>query len=57
MLFCGTFRSNLDPFNEHSDAEVWEALRKAHLDDTVTKFEDRLNHEITESGGNLRLIF
>lgn len=30
-LFRGTIRSNLDPFNEHSDLELWEALRKAGL--------------------------
>lgn len=30
-LFRGTIRSNLDPFNEHSDMELWAALRKADL--------------------------
>ncbi|KAJ0120991.1 hypothetical protein J7T55_015731 [Diaporthe amygdali] len=30
-LFKGTIRSNLDPFEEHSDAELWSALRKADL--------------------------
>ncbi|EHY51906.1 ATP-binding cassette transporter yor1 [Exophiala dermatitidis] len=30
-LFRGTIRSNLDPFNEHSDLELWAALRKADL--------------------------
>ncbi|QKX53596.1 uncharacterized protein TRUGW13939_00675 [Talaromyces rugulosus] len=30
-LFKGTVRSNLDPFNEHSDLELWDALRQAHL--------------------------
>ncbi|OJD13223.1 hypothetical protein AJ78_06297 [Emergomyces pasteurianus Ep9510] len=30
-LFHGTIRSNLDPFNEHSDLELWSALRKADL--------------------------
>ncbi|RIB06325.1 ABC transporter [Gigaspora rosea] len=31
VLFDGTIRSNLDPFNEHSDHELWNALRSAHL--------------------------
>ncbi|OQV05977.1 ABC transporter transmembrane domain-containing protein [Cladophialophora immunda] len=37
-LFRGTIRSNLDPFNEHSDLELWAALRKADLvgDEMVT---------------------
>ncbi|KAL4803388.1 P-loop containing nucleoside triphosphate hydrolase protein [Aspergillus unguis] len=33
-LFRGSVRSNLDPFNEHSDLELWDALRKAHLVDS-----------------------
>ncbi|KAJ1902852.1 Transporter of the ATP-binding cassette (ABC), partial [Coemansia sp. IMI 209127] len=31
VLFTGTIRSNLDPFNEHRDDELWLALRRAHL--------------------------
>ncbi|KAF2237628.1 ABC multidrug transporter-like protein [Viridothelium virens] len=30
-LFRGTIRSNLDPFNEHTDLELWGALRQADL--------------------------
>lgn len=30
-LFKGTIRSNLDPFEEHTDLELWSAMRKAHL--------------------------
>ncbi|RDW92432.1 hypothetical protein BP5796_01826 [Coleophoma crateriformis] len=30
-LFQGTVRSNLDPFNEHSDLELWHALQQAYL--------------------------
>ncbi|KAL2152547.1 hypothetical protein VTH82DRAFT_5731 [Thermothelomyces myriococcoides] len=35
-LFRGTVRSNLDPFGEHTDLELWSALRQAGLisDDT-----------------------
>lgn len=29
VLFQGTIRSNLDPFGEHSDTELWDALRRA----------------------------
>ncbi len=35
MLFTGTLRFNLTPFGEHSDAECWAALRRAHLSDMV----------------------
>ncbi|KAK4043033.1 ATP-binding cassette transporter YOR1 [Parachaetomium inaequale] len=30
-LFRGTVRSNLDPFSEHTDLELWSALRQADL--------------------------
>ncbi|CAK7267015.1 ATP-binding cassette transporter yor1 [Sporothrix epigloea] len=30
-LFRGTVRSNLDPFDEHNDLELWSALRQADL--------------------------
>lgn len=32
-LFRGTVRSNLDPFGEHTDLELWSALRQADLVD------------------------
>jgi len=35
-LFKGTVRSNLDPLNEHTDLELWTALRQANLVDTET---------------------
>lgn len=35
LLFSGTVRSNLDPFDEHTDEEIWHALRTAGLDRTL----------------------
>lgn len=35
LLFSGTVRSNLDPFNEHTDEDIWHALRTAGLDRTL----------------------
>ena len=31
VLFSGTVRSNLDPFDDHTDAELLDSLRRAHL--------------------------
>ncbi|KAG9071168.1 hypothetical protein KI688_008712 [Linnemannia hyalina] len=31
ILFRGTLRFNLDPFDEHEDFDLWEALRRSHL--------------------------
>lgn len=28
MLFTGTMRKNLDPFNQHTDEELWNALQE-----------------------------
>ena len=37
-LFRGTVRSNLDPFSQHPDMEMWAALRQANLvvDDEIS---------------------
>ncbi|KAG0496551.1 hypothetical protein HPP92_001242 [Vanilla planifolia] len=34
-LFQGTVRTNLDPLQEHSDLEIWEALRKCQLEEII----------------------
>ncbi|KAJ0114910.1 hypothetical protein J7T55_004652 [Diaporthe amygdali] len=39
-LFRGTVRSNLDPFNEHDDLELWSALRQADLVSDATPGSD-----------------
>ncbi|KAI8608818.1 P-loop containing nucleoside triphosphate hydrolase protein [Chytriomyces sp. MP71] len=31
VLFEGTIRSNLDPFDEYTDAEIWQVLRETHV--------------------------
>ena len=37
VLFKGTIRSFVDPFDEYSDAEVWAALQKTRLTDSVAR--------------------
>ncbi|ORX73187.1 P-loop containing nucleoside triphosphate hydrolase protein [Linderina pennispora] len=36
-LFVGTIRENLDPLEEFTDDQVWEAVCKAHIEDLVKK--------------------
>ena len=31
FLVSGTLRSNLDPFGQHDDARLWDALRRSYL--------------------------
>ncbi|KAJ7056631.1 ABC transporter [Mycena amicta] len=37
LLFSGTLRTNLDPFNLADDATLWDALRRSYLVDTVKR--------------------
>lgn len=53
VLFSGSLRFNLDPFNRYSDAEIWEALEYANLKEFAQGQHERLEHEITEGGANI----
>uniref|UniRef100_A0A8C2PX42 ABC-type glutathione-S-conjugate transporter n=1 Tax=Cyprinus carpio TaxID=7962 RepID=A0A8C2PX42_CYPCA len=55
VLFSGSLRMNLDPFDAYSDEEVWNALELAHLKNFVSELPDKLNHECSEGGENLSL--
>ncbi|XP_049854061.1 ATP-binding cassette subfamily C member 4-like [Schistocerca gregaria] len=52
VIFSGTMRSNLDPFDEHSDEELWQALEEVDLKDTVIESENGLSWQMTEGGSN-----
>lgn len=52
-LFRGTIRKNLDPFEKHSDEELWEVLTRAHVDAVVRSFPKGLDAPVSEAGGNL----
>ncbi|CAA0823920.1 ABC transporter C family member 5, partial [Striga hermonthica] len=51
-LFDGTIRGNLDPLEEHSDQEIWQALDKAQLGDIIRQKEHKLDTPVLESGDN-----
>ncbi|XP_005091940.1 canalicular multispecific organic anion transporter 2 [Aplysia californica] len=53
VLFSSTLRFNLDPFDMHSDVEIWEALRHAHLVEYVMGLPAGLEHICEEGGQNL----
>uniref|UniRef100_A0A4X2M0D4 ATP binding cassette subfamily C member 6 n=1 Tax=Vombatus ursinus TaxID=29139 RepID=A0A4X2M0D4_VOMUR len=53
VLFSGTLQMNLDPLENCSDNELWEALELCHLKDFVQSLPKRLLHEISEGGENL----
>ncbi|XP_025007572.2 ATP-binding cassette sub-family C member 2 isoform X2 [Gallus gallus] len=53
VLFTGTLRMNLDPFDQYTDEEVWKALELAHLKAYVQELPERLQHVVSEGGENL----
>uniref|UniRef100_A0A8C0VFR0 Multidrug resistance-associated protein 1 n=1 Tax=Cyanistes caeruleus TaxID=156563 RepID=A0A8C0VFR0_CYACU len=53
VLFSGSLRMNLDPFDQHSDEDIWRSLELAHLKNFVSSLPDKLNHECSEGGENL----
>ncbi|KAF9920021.1 hypothetical protein FBU30_010239 [Linnemannia zychae] len=55
VLFIGTIRTNLDPFNEHDDAALWATLKRVHLvgsDSTDINSFGNLDSEVQENGSN-----
>ncbi|XP_032595383.1 multidrug resistance-associated protein 1 isoform X1 [Drosophila grimshawi] len=53
VLFSGSLRSNLDPFEIKTDEELWKALELSHLKAFAKSLAAGLNHEISEGGENL----
>ncbi|KAG7197439.1 hypothetical protein KM043_013293 [Ampulex compressa] len=53
VLFSGNLRINLDPFERHTDEEVWRALEHAHLKTFIKSLPSGLLHEVSEGGDNL----
>ncbi|KAJ6656004.1 hypothetical protein lerEdw1_004589 [Lerista edwardsae] len=53
ILFSGSLRMNLDPFDQYSEEDVWTALELAHLKSFVSALPDKLQHECAEGGENL----
>ncbi|CAA3013139.1 ABC transporter C family member 3-like isoform X3 [Olea europaea subsp. europaea] len=51
-MFEGTVRSNLDPLEEYTDEQIWEALDKCQLGDEVRKKEGKLDSSVSENGEN-----
>ncbi|KAH9492695.1 Canalicular multispecific organic anion transporter 2, partial [Bulinus truncatus] len=55
VLFSGSLRMNIDPFDQYTDDQIWTALARSHLKDFVTSQPDRLMYECGEEGSNLSI--
>ncbi|KAA0188889.1 hypothetical protein HAZT_HAZT000572 [Hyalella azteca] len=53
VLFTGSLRMNLDPFNEYSDDQLWNALNEVQMKEAVQASPDGLDHTVEEGGSNL----
>ena len=53
ILFCGTLRYNIDPFEQFSDEECLTALEAVQLKQLVRNHPDGLHLLVAESGTNL----
>ncbi|KAM9744789.1 multidrug resistance-associated protein 1 isoform 1-T1 [Menidia menidia] len=53
VLFSGSLRMNLDPFESYSDEEIWRVLEFSHLKSFLSGLPGKLSHECSEGGENL----
>ena len=53
VLFSGTVRSNMDPFNSYTDEDIWSALDKCKMKEFVEQMTDGLQSRVAEYGSNL----
>ncbi|CAK6954010.1 ATP-binding cassette sub-family C member 4-like [Scomber scombrus] len=52
VLFTGTMRKNLDPFRQHTDEDLWNALQEVQMKAVVEELPNKLEMMLTESGSN-----
>lgn len=52
VLFSGTLRRNLDPFNEFTDKAIWEVLEEVELKDAVVTAGTGLESRVLDRGSN-----
>ncbi|KCV70415.1 hypothetical protein H696_02759 [Fonticula alba] len=52
VLFGGSVRQNLDPFDDHTDEAVWAALHSAHIGPHIASLEGQLSAIVAQGGEN-----
>jgi len=52
VMFSGTVRTNLDPFDNYTDTELWEILEWVNLKSVIKELPNGLSHNVTEYGEN-----
>jgi len=54
VLFSGSVRYNLDPFGQHTDTALWQALERVQLKTAIAELAQGLSQEVV-AGGSCRL--
>ena len=49
VVFAGTIRRNLDPFEEYTDHALWNVLEEVNLKQYISRLENQLNTDMTVS--------
>ncbi|KAL3808375.1 hypothetical protein ACHAXA_005346 [Cyclostephanos tholiformis] len=52
VMFSNTVRYNLDPFEEKSEYELWDVLKKVQLAETIAVMPGGLDEQVLEGGEN-----
>lgn len=55
ILFSGSLRSNLDPFDDNKDEAIWNVLDQVELKETVSSLAGGLECKISDGGSNFSL--
>ena len=53
VLFQGSIRYNLDPFDQYDDEAIWSAVQKSHLSDKIKEANEGLEMKVANDGDNL----
>ncbi|KAL5474531.1 hypothetical protein EMCRGX_G026489 [Ephydatia muelleri] len=55
VLFSGSLKYNLDPFEEYKDSELWNVLEQVQLKSAVEKWDGGIELNVSEGGRNFSI--
>ena len=55
IMFSASLRFNLDPFDRHTDIELWTVLERTNMKEAVSNLPNKLLELVTEGGENFSL--